>query len=291
MKHRLEFALFRLLLGLVALLPWSKLPAVSRVLGDAARCLLRRRNAIVLDNLSHAFPQAAPPWRAQVAKDFWRNIVLTILECLAIQPTRNRRLKKIAILENFDVLERALSCGKGTLIHTGHLGNWELNALRIAIEGIKVAGIGRKQKNPFFDAWLVGWREQFGSRAFSHHQVGKDVREWLASNGSLGILLDHNLYKGGIFVDFFGRPAATTTLTALLHIKYGSPIVGAYNYRKNGRLYCVFELIDTSAVTPGKDAARQITEILTKKIEEWIRRDPANWLWGHSRWKRQPQEA
>ena len=294
LKYLVEYFLVRLAVNIFSLLPWRALPSISRVFGFLAPWFMPARARLVVDNINFALPERGKRDCQKMAQVFWRNISLTMLESFKANSFGVQKIKDCSVLENEEVFRDALEQKKGVLLHTGHFGNWELAGDAITVSGYPLCVLGRKQRNPYVDRWLYHLRTRFGAKILDHHQAVRETQQWLKSNGCLGILMDHNLYKGGIFVDFFGKPAATTTLTALLHLRLGSPIVGVYSYRKNGKHYVRFEKINTemdraAAALDRNAQAKILTETLTRKIEDWVREDPANWLWGHNRWKRQPE--
>lgn len=297
LKYQLEYSLVWILSCLARLLPWSTIPFFSRIGGYVISMLFAKRRRLVYENLKQAFPSWEQAERNHVAEIFWRNIIGTALECLrALHQDSSAWMLTNITLENTQILDAALKKGKGVLLHTGHFGNWEFAGARIALAGYPLAVVGRRQRNPYFDRWLLNYRCRTGMTIFNHHQAVRETQKWLRNNGCLGILADQNLYKGGIFVQLLGRPAATTTLTALLHFKLGSPIVGVFPYRKEGVHRIRFENIEIpdDIVSGNLDRAEKVagaTQYLTDRIDSWIRQDPPNWLWGHNRWKRQPEAA
>ena len=111
----------------------------------------------------------------------------------------------------------------------------------------------------------------------------------LKNKGIIGMMVDQSLSTGGVFVDFFGRPASSTTLPALLHIRTGAPVMFAYLLRNGERFRLVFEPV---TFPPVEDPAARIqiyTQVMSSQFEQVIRRYPENWLWLHNRWKRQPE--
>ncbi len=279
----------RLLVGVVGLLPWAALPALARRLGFWAGLLATRRSQLVLDNIRSAFPGLGSREHQEIAGQFWRNITLTVLEIMRGCSSGRDWVQGHVQLENPQVLDEALKEGRGILLHCGHFANWETTGLGIAVHGYPMVVIARTQNNPYIDRWYNSKRCRFGVETFNHHQAVRETQDLLGRNGILAILMDQNLYKGGIFVDFFGRPAATTTITALLHYRTQSPIVGAYMCRREGRTYVRFERLELPVWNDSisrKEKALRLTQWLTSKIEEWVRQEPANWLWGHNRWKR-----
>lgn len=289
LKHIFEYTAVRLAVGMVSLLPWDALPALAAWLGPWTQRALKSRQRLVMNNLRHAYPEMGEAELLGISKDFWRNILLTIFQIMKATPPRREWFLKNVTLDNPEVLEQVLRDGHGAILHSGHFANWEFAALSIAAYGYPVTGLVRTQKNPYINRWYNAIRCCFGSQIITHHQAVRETQEALARNRLLGILMDHNLHQGGIFVDFFGRPAATTTLTALLHYRTQSPIVEVYQYRSQGRLHLRFERYDLpqwNGLATRKDRAALLTQWLTSRTEALVRKDPANWLWGHNRWKR-----
>ena len=114
----------------------------------------------------------------------------------------------------------------------------------------------------------------------------------LRSNGILGILVDQNFYKGGVFVDFFGRPAASSTLVPILARRTQCTVLPMHNLWKNGKLKIICEApLVLNTDSDKSQAIASDTQAIARKVEEWIREDPAQWLWLHNRWKRRPNAS
>jgi KDO2-lipid IV(A) lauroyltransferase len=96
--------------------------------------------------------------------------------------------------------------------------------------------------------------------------------------------------KDGIFVDFFGRPAATTTVVAALAVKTGCALIPCHTeIGLRGRYRMIYD--PPLAWSPSGDRQAdivQLTQELTRHIEVWVRRVPEQWLWIHRRWKTAP---
>lgn len=293
LKYFFEFVLVRTLTGLFGLLSWKNIESLSRLLAPLICFAVASRRRLVLANLKLAFPELGQERRDEIAREFWRRVTLTTFEWLRISVLSKEQLESCAVFENPEVLDVALREGRGVLLHSAHLGNWELGALRISA-AYPVAAVVRVQKNPFLDRWHNNNRRRFGMHLLTHHQAIKETQEWLKNRGCVGILMDQNLYKGGVFVDFFGIPAATTTLTALLHLRTASPIVGVHVRREGLRQILRFERLQATAQEfpqSKTERAHELTRRLTAQIESWVRAHPEDWLWGHNRWKRRHEAA
>ena len=115
----------------------------------------------------------------------------------------------------------------------------------------------------------------------------------LREGGGLALLIDQNVAPGdGIFVPFFGRPAATTTVAAALAVKTGAALVPAHiETLPDGRYRSVYEAplhLGTGRSKNRADEVARLTGELTARIEGWVTANPEQWLWTHRRWKTQP---
>jgi KDO2-lipid IV(A) lauroyltransferase len=138
------------------------------------------------------------------------------------------------VLSRLDVtgrehVERAMARGKGAIFVTGHLGNWEVIGLAHGWTFGPIAVVARPLDNPALDRRLCDFRTVGGNRVVYKRDALKEVLRTLHAGGGVAILIDQNVQeKDGIFVDFFGRPAATTTVAAALAVKTGCALVPAY---------------------------------------------------------------
>jgi KDO2-lipid IV(A) lauroyltransferase len=108
---------------------------------------------------------------------------------------------------------------------------------------------------------------------------------------SVGILIDQNIsVKEGVFVDFFGRPACTALAPALLALRTDASVLPAAIFRCGRDRHRIVVGEEISLIRTGQLAADLVanTAAFTKAIEAFVRREPAQWLWVHRRWKTQP---
>jgi KDO2-lipid IV(A) lauroyltransferase len=187
--------------------------------------------------------------------------------------------------------QAALEKGKGILYLTGHFSSWELLPTAHALHGYPLSFITRPLDNARLDQYLLKIRESKGNRVFGKKNSVRHILSNLKSIGSVGILMDQNTsLQEGIFVDFFGLPAATTTGIALLALRTDAPVLPGYlTPLRNGR-YTIKFLPPMDMVRTG-DRNRDL-EVNTRRfnevLEQIIREQPDTWLWGHKRWKYQP---
>jgi KDO2-lipid IV(A) lauroyltransferase len=151
--------------------------------------------------------------------------------------------------------------------------------------------VARPLDNPALDARLVGLRTATGNTVVYKRKALATVLKELRAGRAVAMLLDQNVQAGdGIFVEFFGRPAATTTVAAALALKTGCALVPTWTeLRDDGRYLLRYE--PALAVNPDGDREAEvarITQEIARRTEQWIRRNPTQWLWMHRRWNTQP---
>ncbi|SVB12056.1 uncharacterized protein METZ01_LOCUS164910, partial [marine metagenome] len=106
----------------------------------------------------------------------------------------------------------------------------------------------------------------------------------------VGVLVDQNtLPSQASFVPFFGKMAATTRVSAQLHVRSGAPVIMLFCVPEGERYRFVIEPLDTTGVSiQGTDKVEQLTAAMTTQIEHHIRLCPEAWLWIHDRWRSRP---
>jgi len=132
-----------------------------------------------------------------------------------------------------------------------------------------------------------------GMKVIGRKEAPKKVLRALRSGGAVGIVGDQNVRRGGVFVDFFGKPAATARGTALFALRTGAPVFLGMATRLPGfpqRYRVTFEPVE---FVPTGDMERDVlslTEAHTRHLENHVRRAPEQYFWQHRRWKTRPPD-
>jgi Kdo2-lipid IVA lauroyltransferase/acyltransferase len=291
LRHRLEEAIAVVASAGVRVLPRRALPGVGHLLGDLWWAVDRRHVAIAAGNLRRAFPDWTEGRVRRTARAVYRHFAGVLLE-LAWLPGRSREdIMSFVDAAGLEHADRARRAGRGCIYVGAHFGNWEIHAISHAWRGYPVAVLARALDNPRLDARLNGVRRMSGNTVIYKQRALAQVIRSLREDRGVAILVDQNVQeKDGIFVEFFGRPAATTTVAAALAVKTGCALVPVRAVRQaDGRYRAICE--PALEWTPSGDRAhdiRRLTQQMTTVIEGWIREYPEQWLWMHRRWKTQP---
>jgi Kdo2-lipid IVA lauroyltransferase/acyltransferase len=186
-------------------------------------------------------------------------------------------------LENFT---GALAHGRGVLVATAHLGNWELSAFAHAWMTGPMSIVVRPLDNPRIDAMVEQRRAMSGNRIIEKKEAARGILRALAANEGVGILIDQNTsLDEGVFVDFFGVKACAGSAFAKLAHRSGAAVVPGFAlWSETERKYV---LRFYPAVSIEGDAAAD-TQRIHSVLESVIREYPDQWLWIHRRWKTRP---
>jgi KDO2-lipid IV(A) lauroyltransferase len=279
---------------LVSLLPRRQALALGRSLGRLVADLDRRHVAIALDNLRRAFPHWDESRLRRTAHGVYAHFGQVLLDVLRLE--RRSRQEVLSTVE-FVGLEHVLplmEARRGILFATAHIGNWEIHGIAHSLRYRPISVIARALDNPLLDARLCAVRRMGGNTVLYKQKALQGVMRAIRAGEGVAILVDQNVQeKDGIFVEFFGRPAATTTVAAAVVVKTGCALVPVHTeIRRDGgyRLYYDAPLESRPAGERGAEVAR-LTQELSWTIEGWVRATPEQWLWMHRRWKTQPPPA
>jgi len=188
-------------------------------------------------------------------------------------------------------LDAALARGKGVVAVTAHFGNFPLMMLAFAQKGYPTSAVIRPARDKDLEEFLLKKRSDVGVRtvyALPRNVCVVQSLQVLRENGVLFLALDQNFGAGsGVFVDFFGRKAATATGPAVFAMRSDAVILPMFMVRVGPDRHDIV-IEEPIAVGPGQDDDEKIyqtTAALTRVIERYIRRYPHEWGWMHRRWK------
>ncbi len=290
MKHRFEYCLVALAAFVVRRLPWRLVTAGGEWLGLAFYALGARRRQIALDNLARAFPERGSGERQRIARRVFRHFGRMTVELLKFSTLAPDEILARVDVEGTEHGRQAYAAGRGVFFLTAHFGSWEVDGLVHALVLAPIGVMARRLDNPRLDAMLERMRQWTGNWVIYRDGGIRRALRALESGQGVAILIDqHVLGAGAIPVDFFGRPAATTTVLASLALRTGAPVIPVFSIpTAPGRYRIIYERPVERPSADSPDPVREFTERCTAVLEACVRRHPELWLWMHRRW-RDPQ--
>ena len=292
LARKLEYGAVMAVLGLLGWLPHRVARIVCGLLAGICYWVWPRLRSVGLFNLRLAFPEWAEARRKQVLRQLFQGFGRMLAD-FAHFPSWNRsNIENVIVYDGFDHFERARALGKGVLFLTAHFGNWELSSFAHGVYGYPLNFIVREMDNAPIDCLINHYRTLSGGHAIAKTDASRQVLRAFQRGESVGILMDQNMLPGeGVFVDFFGRLASTTTWPARLARKTGVPIVlGLVIWDAQLSKYRLrFEPVEWIARDDPDEEIRANTANFTRLIEHYARQYPEQWLWVHRRWKTRPE--
>jgi len=293
MRHRLEYLVVKIVELAVRPLPLQTVRRLGEALGLMFYTVDRVHRRIALANLAVAFPARTARERQAIAKSMFEHFGRLLLELLKYAALRSDQKLALVEWEGEERVRLAYAHGKGVLFCTGHFGYWEQQALAHALKFEPMAVMARPLDNPRLHDLLEGIRVSNGNPVLYRRGAVRKALRLLAEGRGVGILIDqHMTSPDAIYVDFFGRPAATTSTLAALAMRTGAPIVPLFAFPlPNGRYRMIYEHPIEPPAQDSPDALREFTQRCTDVLEMHVRRHPELWLWMHRRWRDAPGPA
>ena len=197
---------------------------------------------------------------------------------------RNNKLNKFIEIDGLENLNKIKREKRRAVFISGHFNNFELMALQIEKAGINLCAIYRPLNNVFLNKTMEEIRENF----ICKNQIKKgrsgtrQIIENIKKGNSVALMIDQRV-REGIKINFFGKPASTTTIPAQLIKKYKCDLVPIYIERRRNNYFKMF--VSEPMKIGSNKSIKEITQHLNKILEKMILKNIDQWIWTHDRWK------
>lgn len=285
------FKLLKLVVNLLAMLPRRILKFFSDLLGLIWYTVDKRHRNVVLENVNSAYPEKFSAAQAQrFTKIVFKNIAGILFEVIWFYRKTHDEFFKYFVFKGVRHIENAQKKGRGVIVLTCHMGNFELGAVALAKVVMAPYGVYRRLDSKPLERLLLEERQRFGTRMIPLRGASKKIDAILRNGGVVGTLLDQNVdwYKG-VFVSYFGRPACTNNGLAKLALRTKSPVIPLFIMKKNEQY--IMEFLPEIPLQITGDPIKNIennTQNYASAIESMVRRCPEQYFWVHRRWKTKP---
>jgi KDO2-lipid IV(A) lauroyltransferase len=262
--------------------------AMGKALGWLWWQVDRKRKTIALNNMKIAFGEdKSVAERQSLARRVFINLGMVLYEmCWALRLSRTRFASYFRI-EGRSNYEAAAGAGKGVLLLTGHIGNWELLPIIMTMSGEHANVLYRPLDFKPLDYFFIKARTRFGGQMISKSGTVMTLFKLLRKGENIAVLLDQNVGQGyGVPVEFFGRRAFTNKGLAMLAIRTGAPVVPVFIVREgDGYVARVLPALPLIQTGDNRKDIEENTQQYNDTLETIIRSHPDQWFWVHRRWK------
>lgn len=283
-----QYLLVRFLTFLATVLPVEVSHRVACGFGTLTYWILGKRRKIALENIASALGNSLPARRKrEIARSAFQSAALSMMELFTVEKIKKEAQTRFKLFGN-EFLEEAFLKKQGVVLVISHLGSWEYLSFLPYFTNRTWSVVVKNIKNPLIDEAINSMR-----RVMTVHPVSKDgsvrtIFQELKAGHGVAILVDQWAGDEGLWVDFFNTKTSTTSIPARLSEKTGCALVSAYCLRTAPGHYEIHieKPIVHDMGQPGWEST--VTKELNGVLERQILGHPEQWLWGHRRWKKKP---
>jgi KDO2-lipid IV(A) lauroyltransferase len=278
----------RLIISLIGSIPISVRRVIAFFMAKLFYYLSLKHRLIAIHNLMRSFPDKSLEEIIRIAKESYLSVALVLVEFYDIPSLNKDNLHQLITIRGLDNYINACNEGKGVLLFGAHFGNWEIGNAALAILTRPLSFLYRILDSRLLEGIVTTVRASCGNTSLPKENAMRQMIRLLKKDTTLSLLIDQNVaWYGGVFVDFFGRKACTTSGLALLAMHTGAPVLPFFTSRLPDGKY-LLEIGEKVDIISSENRETDIlinTQNFTKIIEEHIRQYPEQWFWVHQRWK------
>ncbi len=290
MRDAIEYWSVVAVRALARRLPESIVNAWGATIGLAFYLLDWQHRRVALSNLEQCFPNRPARERRTIARATFMHFGQVLLKLLTFSALTPEQMMARSEYEGDERVRLAYAKGKGILFFTGHFGFWELHALAHAVKLRPIGVLARALDNARLNQLLESVRSKTGNHVIYRQGAVRRVMKTLAAGEGVAMLIDQHMHSpDAIWVNFFRRPAATTSTLAALALRTGAAVIPVFAHPlPGGRYRFVYESPVEPPLMEGPEAIREFTQRCTDVLEMHVRKHPELWLWMHRRWRDAP---
>jgi KDO2-lipid IV(A) lauroyltransferase len=273
------------IMALLARLPWPLQRGLGRALGGVLRPLLGERRRIAARNLALCFPALDDVARASLLRQHFAALGIGLFEFARAWWGSVAPLRRGLQVDGLEHVEAARAGGRGVIVISGHFTTLEICG-RLLCDHVPLAGMYRPHAQAAMEWAVKHGRLRYAAAMFGRDELRPALRH-LKQGGLLWFAPDQDTRRGdSVFVPFFGRPASSLTSTHQLARLSGAAVLAFAHVRRPDGGYTL-RLSPAFADFPSEDAVADTARVMAA-IEGMARAAPAQYLWIHRRFKRQP---
>ena len=285
----IEYACLKITLRLFDFMSLASATRTAERLADLWYSLHASRSRIARKNIRQSGIANNEEEAARIARASFRHFAVLLVETMKSPSflTENTWQERTELAISPETTALLKDPKRGVILVSGHIGSWEIAAQLLSYFK-PISAIARGLNNPYADK-LMNEKRTHEQLSFisKYDNAMSRAKSVIKSGHMLAIISDQHARKGGIMIDFFGKPASTYPSAALLHLATGAPLCFVHCIRTGPISYRLTVLDPITHKRSGNNES-DITTILGKinhELEEIIRKYPEQYLWGHRRWR------
>jgi Kdo2-lipid IVA lauroyltransferase/acyltransferase len=290
LRHRLEYAIVMAVRALAGALPMRLSHAMGTAIGLIFYVVDAGHRRLARAQLAAAFPTRSAAECRRIAQRTFAHFGQMVVAVLRASTQTPEEVLRHIEVEGEERVRDGFAAGKGVIIYVGHFGFWELHGLVHGLVVPPLAVLARPLDNRLLEVMLERVRTSTGNTVIYRQGALRKVIRVLEANGAVAIPIDQHIQgTNAVWVDFFDRPASTTSAVASLALRTGAPLIGAFALPlPGGRFRMIYESPVELPSQESGDPIRELSQRCSDVLEMYVRRHPHLWLWMHRRWRDLP---
>ncbi len=269
---------------LISLLPFWFMYLLSDVAGFVLYYIIRYRRAVVSNNLAIAFPQKTSAERKKIGRDFYTHFTDNWVEFIKLISISKAALNK-RFTGGYAALNELYNSGYKVQVHLGHCFNWEYANVAY---GMNVQSpfivVYKPISSGIMDRIFYKVRTRFGSNLISSYNFRKEFAPYMRKPFALVLVADQKEFPRNAYWTPFFSKMTTFVQGPERTARFNNAAITMSNIVRLRRGYYHSEIVLLTK-EPRTLPEGEITKRMVAFIEDCIRRQPANYLWSHKRWK------
>jgi KDO2-lipid IV(A) lauroyltransferase len=290
-RHRLAFIVFSFVVFFTKITPRFIGLKLFGFIGLFCGYVLKKERGITQENLKKAFPDYSKKRIEKITNGVFVNAAKSFFDGIKLPEYPKEKFFKILKIDNEELTKKVFGNTNGAVILGSHLSAFELPTHIAALMGFKAMTIGSKAFDEKVDEMLVNLRKRNNVAYFDRDGGIMNVIRNLKKGFAFGVLVDQDATHEGVFVDFFGEEAFTPFIPVKIAIHNKIPLAFSFIIREENDNYRFF-LEKSEMVLTENEIETYILNLekYNKRLEEYIRKKPEQWVWMHKRWKRKTKD-
>ncbi len=284
-RRLLTYWLIRIIIETFHLFPRWLGSRISALAGAVCYYIFSDSRKVAIANLKAVYGESLPEGKIKtIARRSFSNLGRFAFDVIKVQKRGMDYLRRITTVSGKENLDRALSKKRGVIALTGHVGNWELLAAYFSMLGYNVNVVASPLRDKRLNRLVNKMRTRVGLKVVDRSKGVLSAVRCLRRGEIVGVLIDQDTSVESVVVDFLGIPAKTAIGPVWLARQTGAIVVPlAMLMEKNGNYR--IEVKQPIELNDDPTSIEESVERCSKEVEEFVRRDPSQWVWMHKRWK------
>ena len=283
LKYFIEFLFIKLFFLIFKIIGYKNSSNLGAKIGSFIGPFFRSKS-VTKKNIQNCLPDLPQEQVEILIKTMWENYGRIFSEYMFIEKFRSKKLEKYLNISGVKTLEKIKKNGKPVVFISGHFNNFELMAMQLELNGIKLSAVYRPLNNFFLNRTMENLRKNFICKNQIKKGLGgvREIIKAFSQNTSVAMMIDQRVTEGEKSI-LFNKDTFTTTIPAQLVKKYNCPVVPIYIKRRNNVYFDI--TIEDPIYFNKLDDIKNITLKLNKWLENKILLCPDQWIWTHNKWK------